>query len=114
MSRGGGGIGHWNTRSHARWNPSLGGLNPTRRSRRQRTETEVDAIRTTRANGSDRTSICRRFDAHRRTVWTHAKDMLRYPSERWPLIDGLALVANRGLRPIQDRTRSNRGQSITR
>lgn len=93
--------------------PESGGLNPTRRSRRQRTETEVDAIRTTRTNGSGRTSICRRFDAHRRTVWTHAKDMLRYPSERWPLIDGLALVANRGLRPIQDRTRSNRGQSIT-
>ena len=51
-------------------------LNPTRRSRTQLTETEVDAIRTARQNGDSVISICRRFDVHRMTVWTHTKDLL--------------------------------------
>lgn len=44
-------------------------LNPARRSRTQLTETEVDAIRTARANGESVTSICSRLGIHRVTVW---------------------------------------------
>lgn len=51
-------------------------LNPARRSRTQLTETEVDAIRTARANGESVVSICGRFGIHRMTVWTHTKDLL--------------------------------------
>ena len=51
-------------------------LNPMRRLRTELTETEVDAIRTARQNGDSVISICRRFDIHRMTVRTHAKDLL--------------------------------------
>ena len=50
--------------------------NPTRRSRTQLTETEVDAIRTARANGESVVSICRQFEIHRMTVWIHTKNLL--------------------------------------
>ena len=50
--------------------------NPRRRARTPLTESQVDAIRTARANGESVVSICRRFDVHRMTVWTHTKDLL--------------------------------------
>ena len=49
--------------------------NPTRRSRTPLTPEEVDAIRTARTNGESVVSICRQFDIHRMTVWTHTKDL---------------------------------------
>lgn len=56
--------------------------NPRRRARTPLTETQVDAIRTARASGESVVSICRRFDVHRMTVWTHTKDVLRPPLGR--------------------------------
>lgn len=50
--------------------------NPTRRARTPLGPEEVDAIRTARQNGDSVISICRRFDVHRMTVWTHTKDLL--------------------------------------
>ena len=50
--------------------------NPRRRARTPLTESQVDAIRTARANGESVVSICRRFDVHRMTVWTHTRDLL--------------------------------------
>ena len=50
--------------------------NPRRRARTPLTERQVDAIRTARANGESVVSICRRFDVHRMTVWTHTRDLL--------------------------------------
>ncbi len=50
--------------------------NPRRRARTPLTDSQVDAIRTARANGESVMSICRRFDVHRMTVWTHTKDVL--------------------------------------
>lgn len=50
--------------------------NPRRRARTPLTERQVDAIRTARANGESVGSICRRFDVHRMTVWTHTRDLL--------------------------------------
>lgn len=49
---------------------------PGRRARTPLTESQVDAIRTARANGESVVSICRRFGVHRMTVWTHTKDLL--------------------------------------
>ena len=49
---------------------------PSRRARTPLTESQVDAIRTARANGESVVSICRRFDVHRMTVWTHTKDLI--------------------------------------
>jgi len=50
--------------------------NPGRRARTPLTESQVDAIRTARANGESVVSISRRFGVHRMTVWTHTKDLL--------------------------------------
>lgn len=50
--------------------------NPRRRARTPLTESQVDAIRTARANGESVVSICRRFKVHRMTVWTHTKQLL--------------------------------------
>jgi len=50
--------------------------NPRRRARTPLTDSQVDAIRTARANGESVVSICRRFEVHRMTVWTHTKDLL--------------------------------------
>jgi hypothetical protein len=50
--------------------------NPRRRARTPLTDSQVDAIRTARANGESVVSICRRFDVHRMTVWTHTKHLL--------------------------------------
>jgi DNA invertase Pin-like site-specific DNA recombinase len=50
--------------------------NPRIRARTPRTERQVDAVRTARANGEGVVSICRRFDVHRMTVWTHTSDLL--------------------------------------
>ncbi|GAB3745487.1 hypothetical protein GCM10028864_14700 [Microlunatus parietis] len=50
--------------------------NPRRRARTPLTESQVDAIRTGRANGESVVSISRRFGVHRMTVWTHTKDLL--------------------------------------
>ncbi|CEG91139.1 Putative uncharacterized protein [Propionibacterium freudenreichii] len=50
--------------------------NPRRRARTPLTESQVDAIRTARANGESVVSISRRFGVHRMTVWTHTKDLL--------------------------------------
>lgn len=47
--------------------------NPTRRSRTPLTESEVDAIRTARANGESVVSIANRFDVHRVTVWERTR-----------------------------------------
>jgi len=49
---------------------------PGRRARTPLTESQVDAIRTARANGESVISICRRFDVHRMTVWTYTRDLL--------------------------------------
>lgn len=49
--------------------------NPGRRARTPLNESQVDAIRTARANGESVVSICRRFDVHRMTVWTHTRDL---------------------------------------
>ncbi|GAA1618064.1 hypothetical protein GCM10009700_03040 [Brevibacterium sanguinis] len=51
--------------------------NPRRRARTPLTETQVDAIRTARANGESVVSICRWFGIHRMTVWTHTRDIRR-------------------------------------
>lgn len=51
--------------------------NPKRRARTPLTESQVDAIRTARANGESVVSISRRFRVHRMTVWTHTRDLLR-------------------------------------
>lgn len=48
---------------------------PRRRARTPLTESQVDSIRTARANGESVVSICRRFDVHRMTVWTHTRDL---------------------------------------
>ena len=50
--------------------------NPRRRARTPLTESQVDAIRTARANGESVVSICQRFNVHRMTVWTHTRDLL--------------------------------------
>lgn len=50
--------------------------NSRRRAKTPLTERQVDAIRTARANGESMVSICRRFDVHRMTVWTHTRDLL--------------------------------------
>ena len=50
--------------------------NPRRRARTPLTESQVDAIRTARADGESVVSISRRFGVHRMTVWTHTKDLL--------------------------------------
>lgn len=50
--------------------------NPRRRARTPLTESQVDAIRTARANGESVVSICRRFNVHRMTVWTQTRDLL--------------------------------------
>ena len=49
--------------------------NPRRRARTPLTESQVDAIRTARANGESVVSICQRFNVHRMTVWTHTRDL---------------------------------------
>lgn len=49
--------------------------NPGRRARTPLTDNQVDAIRTARAHGESVISICRRFDVHRMTVWTHTKGL---------------------------------------
>ena len=49
---------------------------PGRRARTPLTESQVDAIRTARADGESVISICRRFDVHRMTVWTYTRDLL--------------------------------------
>ena len=49
--------------------------NPRRRARTPLTESQVDAIRTARANGESVVSICRRFGVHRMTVWTYTRDL---------------------------------------
>lgn len=49
---------------------------PRRRTRTPLTDSQVDAIRTARANGESVVSISRRFGIHRMTVWTHTKDLL--------------------------------------
>ena len=46
---------------------------PRRRARTPLTDSQVDAIRTARANGESAVSISRRFGVHRMTVWTHTK-----------------------------------------
>lgn len=56
--------------------------NPRRRARTPLTEIQVDAIRTARASGERVVSICRRFDVHQMTVWTHTKDVLRPPTRK--------------------------------
>lgn len=50
--------------------------NPRRRARTPLTDSEVDAIRTARANGESVVSISGRFGIHRMTVWTHTKHLL--------------------------------------
>jgi DNA invertase Pin-like site-specific DNA recombinase len=50
--------------------------NPRRRARTPLTESQVDAIRTARATGESVVSICRRFEVHRMTVWTHTRDLV--------------------------------------
>lgn len=50
--------------------------NPKRRARTPLTDSQVDAIRTARADGESVVSISRRFGVHRMTVWTHTKDLL--------------------------------------
>ena len=50
-------------------------VNPRRRARTPLTESQVDAIRTARANGESVVSICQRFNVHRMTVWTHTRDL---------------------------------------
>ena len=50
--------------------------NPRKRARTPLTESQVDAIRTARANGESVVTISRRFGVHRMTVWTHTKDLL--------------------------------------
>lgn len=50
--------------------------NPRRRARTPPTDSQVDAIRTARANGESVVSISRRFGVHRMTVWTHTKHLL--------------------------------------
>lgn len=47
--------------------------NPRRRARTPLTDSEVDAIRTARANGESVVSISRRFGIHRMTIWEHTK-----------------------------------------
>lgn len=47
--------------------------NPRRRARTPLTVSQVDAIRTARANGESVMSISQRFSVHRMTVWTHTK-----------------------------------------
>ncbi len=47
--------------------------NPRRRARTPLTDSQVDAIRTARANGESVVSISRRFGVHRMTVWTRTK-----------------------------------------
>ena len=49
--------------------------NPRRRARTPLTESQVDTIRTARANGESVVSICRRFGVHRMTVWTYTRDL---------------------------------------
>lgn len=49
---------------------------PRRRARTPLTESQVDAIRTARANGESVVSIYRRFNVYRMTVWTHTKQPL--------------------------------------
>ncbi|WP_349018839.1 helix-turn-helix domain-containing protein [Corynebacterium pseudodiphtheriticum] len=63
--------------------------NPRRRARTPLTESQVDAIRTARANGESVVSICRRFNVHRMTVWTHTKDLVAQtrPTRRTPEVD---------------------------
>lgn len=46
---------------------------PRRRTRTPLTDSQVDSIRTARANGESVVSISRRFGVHRMTVWTHTK-----------------------------------------
>lgn len=48
--------------------------NPTRRSRTPLTAKEVDAIRTAKATGESVTSIAKRFDVHRVTVWDKTRN----------------------------------------
>ena len=48
---------------------------PRRRARTPLPESQVDAIRTARANGESVVSICQRFNVHRMTVWTHTRDL---------------------------------------
>lgn len=50
-------------------------VNLRRRARTPLTESQVDAIRTTRRDGESGVSICRRFGVHRMTVWTHSEDL---------------------------------------
>lgn len=50
--------------------------NPWRRARTPLMESQVDAIRTARANGESVVSICRCFGVHRVTVWIQTKDLL--------------------------------------
>ncbi|WP_180951750.1 helix-turn-helix domain-containing protein [Brevibacterium ravenspurgense] len=63
--------------------------NPRRRARTPLTESQVDALRTARANGESVVSICRRFNVHRMTVWTHTKDLVAQtrPTRRTPEAD---------------------------
>ena len=51
--------------------------NPRRRARTPLTDTQVDAIRTARANGESVVSISRRFGVHRMTVWEYTKGSRR-------------------------------------
>ena len=50
-------------------------FNPTRRSRTPLTENEVGAIRAAREAGETVTSIARRFEVHRLTVWERTRDL---------------------------------------
>lgn len=47
--------------------------NPGRRNRTPLTASEIDAIRTARANGESVLSICKKFGVHRTTVWEYTK-----------------------------------------
>lgn len=49
-------------------------LNPTRRSRTQLTEGELDAMRTARSQGASVNALARRFRVHRSTVWVKTRD----------------------------------------
>lgn len=51
--------------------------NPKRRARTPLTDSQVDAIRTARANGESVVSISRRFRVHRMTVWEYTKGSRR-------------------------------------
>lgn len=72
---------------------------PSRRTRTPLTQSEVDSIRTARADGESVVSISRRFGIHRMTVWTHTKDLVTQtpPTRRTPeadIVDTIVLRRN--------------------